>query len=683
MKRYRLIQTSCLVAVALGFAACSQDELSSPTGGVEGAPVTFTATGIATPKVETRSTIDGTWDDGLTVGVKIDGTVKAYAATPDAADSKTATLAAAQGVTPFLWASSNETKAVEAWYPYTAGETTAPALVVKEDQRDEANYLASDLLSASATVSVGNTELQFNHRTAKITIHFIKQDSSLDLGNAMVWQDNHTTENGNPSSIHFFNASAGDSYTYHALIAPQTFAAGSVLFYLILDNGQVLSYTSTDALECEAGNQYVFTVEIIDGRLKVQAPGVLPWESGSSATSAASPDVLGEGDYYINRGDVRHYYVRTEVGLKAWAQYVSIGNWSANCTLLDDITMTKNEDGSSNWNPVGRVLDAASNWYLWYTYEGTFDGAGHTIDNMVVDHSAVTWGGVASSAAFIYMLRGTIQDLTIGENSTFICGTMNHTSSTYAASFAGWFVSGKIINCHSKATIKGSYIIGGIVGDFYGKVDGLPRDDKSQVIGCSFSGTIQRNYPVDDNINNGGTGGIIGRMYANAARSVRLVGCYSTGTIINDLKCRYVGGIVGQAYTDREWNDDDFNASVSSVGCYSTGRGLSSVTSATYVGGVIGHVTTSGEEIGKHEHLSSYWSDYSGAAVGQSDVPDTNATLSLGFVDGSNINWETATADMNAAIKTWNADNDNLCIYHYEQTNGTNNPPTLVEGAPN
>ena len=81
MKRYRLIQTSCLVAVALGFAACSQDELSSPTGGVEGAPVTFTATGIATPKVETRSTIDGTWDDGLTVGVKIDGTVKAYAAT--------------------------------------------------------------------------------------------------------------------------------------------------------------------------------------------------------------------------------------------------------------------------------------------------------------------------------------------------------------------------------------------------------------------------------------------------------------------------------------------------------------------------------------------------------------------------------------------------------------------------
>ena len=255
------------------------------------------------------------------------------------------------------------------------------------------------------------------------------------------------------------------------------------------------------------------------------------------------------------------------------------------------------------------MLDAALNLYLWRTYEGTFDGAGHTIDNMVVDHSAITKGGVASSAAFIYTLSGTIQDLTIGENSTFICGPMNYTTSTYAASFAGWFLSGKIINCHSKATIKGSYIIGGIVGDFCSFVDDLPRDVKSHVIGCSLSGTIQRNYAVENN--NGGTGGIIGRMYANAARSARLVGCYSTGTIINDLKCRYVGGIVGQAYTNRVWNDYDFNASVSSVGCYSTGRGLSSVTSATYVGGVIGHVTTSGEEIGKHEHLSSYWSDYS------------------------------------------------------------------------
>ena len=60
-----------------------------------------------------------------------------------------------------------------------------------------------------------------------------------------------------------------------------------------------------------------------------------------------------------------------------------------------------------------------------------------------------------------------------------------------------------------------------------------------------------------------------------------------------------------------------------------------------------------------------------------------NTIENTAFVDGENINWATATANMNAAIKEWNNEYDNLCPYHYEQKNGTNNPPTLVEGAPN
>jgi len=52
-------------------------------------------------------------------------------------------------------------------------------------------------------------------------------------------------------------------------------------------------------------------------------------------------------------------------------------------------------------------------------------------------------------------------------------------------------------------------------------------------------------------------------------------------------------------------------------------------------------------------------------------------------VDGTDLTWVTATANINTAIKDWNADNGDLCPYHFEQTNGTNQPPTLVDGAPN
>ena len=84
MKRVKIdIRFACLAAMAFGLAACSQDELSSPTGGVEGVPVTFTATGISLPQVETRATTDGTWEDTQSVGIRISGTTKEYVITPN------------------------------------------------------------------------------------------------------------------------------------------------------------------------------------------------------------------------------------------------------------------------------------------------------------------------------------------------------------------------------------------------------------------------------------------------------------------------------------------------------------------------------------------------------------------------------------------------------------------------
>ena len=103
MKRYRLIQTACLAAMAVGLASCSQEDLAS-LGVAEGTPVTFTATGLAMPQVETRATTDGTWEEGMMVGVKIGSEAKEYAVSPDATDPTKATLAATQGVTPFYWA---------------------------------------------------------------------------------------------------------------------------------------------------------------------------------------------------------------------------------------------------------------------------------------------------------------------------------------------------------------------------------------------------------------------------------------------------------------------------------------------------------------------------------------------------------------------------------------------------
>ena len=348
MKRNRLIQLACLAAVTVSLMACSQDELLTSAEGA-GTAVTFTATGIAMPQVETRATVDGTWDDALSVAIKIGSEVKEYTATPNDADSKTASLAAAEGVMPFYWRYSTETKDVQAWYPYNDGETSMPAeVVVEENQSIEANYLASDLLSASGQVSYGNTALTFEHRTAKITLKLqATPGSTVSLEKSQVLLYNLSTTNGKPTNIYCYRAS-DDGNTHHALVAPQTFDANKEFLKLILADGAVHNYVPDAAIEFEAGYQYVFTITLTDTGMKVTVGEAIPW---GEEVSSENGIVVIETDDYICYGanGQRHYYVKTEAGLKVWAEYTNQGNWGTNLTLMNNITMTKPEDGSSNW----------------------------------------------------------------------------------------------------------------------------------------------------------------------------------------------------------------------------------------------------------------------------------------------------------------------------------------------
>ena len=356
--------------------------------------MTFTAAGLTMPQVETRATVDGTWDDALSVAIKIGSEVKEYTATPNDADSKTASLAAAEGVMPFYWRHSTETKDVQAWYPYNDGETSMPAeVVVQQDQSIEANYLASDLLSASGQVSYGNTALTFEHRTSKITIQLKAADgSTANLDNSKVLLYNLSTTNGNPTNIYCYSAS-DDGSAHHALVAPQTFDENKEFLKLILADGAVHNYVQSEPITFEAGYQYVFTITVTDTGIKVTVGEAIPW---GDEVSSENSMVASEDGYYIITDDTGRltYYVSSEAGLNAWRDYtdryvdfMTEANRFTNLVLLGDITLTKNDDGSSNWTPISR-------------YYGTIEGNGHTIDNIVVHRS-----DVYGDAAFIGTLE--------------------------------------------------------------------------------------------------------------------------------------------------------------------------------------------------------------------------------------------------------------------------------------
>lgn len=656
MKRYRLIEYAYLATLVLGVTACSQDELADGSP-VNGTPVTFTASGIAAQQsATTRATTDGTWEEALTVAIKIGNEVKEYAATPNAADVKTATLAATEGVTPFTWNSASETKTVEAWYPYTADK---PAQVeVEADQSDRANYLRSDKMSASGNVTFGNTALEFSHLAAKVTINIQMSVESSTASVANLQLCNLTGVKDGASQVTPYQPDKNVA-TFEALLPEQTIAEGTQFLSLQLD-GQTFSYIWTAAQDYNLpeGCNTVFTFRLQNKELIFEGCTLAEWKPGQVTEGNTG---LSSLDYIIEDGT---YKVYTEAGLKAWADYVNAGNWSTNLTLMNDITMTTPASGSSNWTPIGYRSDGQYS----DKYAGTIEGNGHTIDNMVVNTHSDNF------AAMIVTLSGTVQNLTIGSGSYF------H-AKHWAASVTTNNNGGKVINCHSAATVAltltqavswGDGSIGGIVANNRGD------DGKSYVIGCSFSGQLTADAgSITESIF---VGGVVGSSWTMGnGNRVQVVGCVNTGGMIfrnaGSTTTSRVGGVVGSSY--KNGSDRTYVTGCVMAGKMSFNNVRKRESEYSAFAGTIGY--TYGGSTAMHvyctsESITSSW---------RNPYRDGSSNSVLAEVDGTDITWETATANINTAIKDWNAANGDLCPYHFEQTNGTNQPPTLVDGAPN
>lgn len=343
MKR-TTIHISAALALLLGFAACTQDEAGFLPEGAEGTPIVFTATGLnpaATATAGTRAPVDGDWEGVQSVAVLMDGTVKAYNVTPTTADHTGATLTSDD---PHYWTSHTD-RLVTAWWPYTAGETTPPAVVVKADQNARKDFEGSDLIVAEEqTVSYANPTLRFTHRTARVTVALTNRpEESMNVRLTGL-----STEGGNPAVIAPYNK-GGD--TWSALVAPQTVAAGTAIITCTFTSGKSFVYRMQKAAEWKAGEEYTYTVSL----------------------AAADPG-------YTVSEDGKTYNVTSAEGLKNIAELVNGGKTDINITLDKNIDLTGKE-----WTPIGNYEQQ---------YTGTFDGGNHIITGLTVNQSGTDHVGL-------------------------------------------------------------------------------------------------------------------------------------------------------------------------------------------------------------------------------------------------------------------------------------------------
>ena len=500
MKRTNIHIFAALVLL-LGLAACTQDEAGFLSEGAEGTSIVFTATGLnpaATAIAGTRAPADGNWTGVQSVAVLMDGTVKTYNVTPSTADPTSATLTSTD---PYYWTNHNNIT-VTAWWPYTAGETTPPAVKVKANQSAQKDFEGSDLIVADGqTVTYGSPTLRFTHRTARVTIVLTDYTEGL----ASVQLTGLSTEGDNPDIIVPYDKG---SNTYTAIVAPQSVTAGTVFITCTFTNGKTFVYKMKNATDWQAGGEYTYTVSL-------------------AAAKDLGYTIESNGSYTVTSAD----------GLMNIAKLVNGGKTDINITLDKNIDLT-----GKDWTPIGTDYDNS--------YKGTFDGGGHTITGLTFttnDKYAGLFGWLNKAGTVknvvmegVQITSNQIYGGSIGGVAGYSWGTIENCSVSGSVSgtncvggVVGSQKAGSIIGCSSSAIVKGTRYVGGVAGEKWGTMTA-----------CYATGNVTLEIGSQNNLSGGGVVGLSGGN--------RVLACYAIGNVNSKGGSTgnvHIGGLLGDNYT--------------------------------------------------------------------------------------------------------------------------------------
>jgi filamentous hemagglutinin family protein len=340
-------------------------------------------------------------------------------------------------------------------------------------------------------------------------------------------------------------------------------------------------------------------------------------------------------------------------------------NLAANYTLGQNIdasaTALAVTSGSSDiWSTSAGFVPIGGNILsLSGSFNGSFDGQGHTISNLTINwtnaNNVGLFGFVGSAGVIenVGLLGGSVSggQISVGGLIGRNYGTVSNSSATgnvtgtlYSGGGLVGTNNGSISDSHASGDVSTPDNAGGLVGLNYGSITNSYATGAASgtsfvggLVGYSFTGTISNSHATGNVSGSNYIGGLAGTNYAGV-----ITGSYATGnvtgtegvggllgsnrvaTISNSYATgnvtgagRWVGGLVGS------------NASGTIADSYTTGA----VSGANYVGGLVG--VNGGMISGSHATGAVTGStEYVGGLVGYNQAGAISGSYAIGIVMG-------------------------------------------------
>jgi hypothetical protein len=244
--------------------------------------------------------------------------------------------------------------------------------------------------------------------------------------------------------------------------------------------------------------------------------------------------------------------------------------------------------GTANWNagagfvPIGGVSTMS---YPSTQFTGTFNGQGHTINNLTINLPASNYVGLFGSS------NGGIQNIGLVGGSV--------TGNTWVGALVGIQNSGSISNAYSTANVSGVEEVGGLVGNLQSTgsiTNSYASGNLSTINGTGFYDSLPPGSWF---------GGLVGWNNGPITNS------YATGNVNGSTTGVNVGGLVGTL--------DNYLNTAAITNSYSTGL----VTGASVVGGLVGN----NSQYGSGTITGAFWNTTtSGTTTGVGSGSSTGAT---------------------------------------------------------